>query len=56
MHILDVPSRAAFGFASAILMVMAAVPVVYGAYDLIAALRGPWSGVGDAMLTRSATG
>jgi Flp pilus assembly pilin Flp len=51
MHVMDILSRVAFGFASAVLMVMAAALVIYGVYDLIAALRGPWSRVGDAMLT-----
>ena len=49
MHVMDILSRVAFGFASAVLMVMAAALVIYGVYDLIAALRGPWSGVGDAI-------
>ena len=51
MHVMDILSRVAFGFASAVLMVMAAALVVYGVYDLIVALRGTWSQVGDAMLT-----
>lgn len=51
MQFMDIASRAAFGFASAVLMVMAAALVIYGVYELFAALRGPWPQVGDAMLT-----
>jgi hypothetical protein len=48
---MDILSRAAFGITSVVLMVMAVVLVVYGVFDLVIALRGPWREAGDALLT-----
>jgi putative Mn2+ efflux pump MntP len=48
---MDLLSRAAFGITSVVLMVMAVVLVVYGVFDLVTALRGPWREAGDALLT-----
>jgi hypothetical protein len=51
MQAMDILSRAAFGIASVVLMLMALVLVAYGAWDLVLALRGSWREAGDALLT-----
>ncbi len=50
-EMMEILSRTAFGIASIVLMLMAVALIVYGAWDMIAALGGPWSAFGDSLLT-----